>query len=353
MWEVWDNGDVADCVGGGIFVKIIDMHCDTIEKLYHAECGRDSESMRYGNLRKNSLQLDLEGMQKGDYLLQNFAVFIDRKNVPDPFEEAHYMIDLYYRELAHNKDRIAPVFCFQDIADNQANGKMSALLTIEGGEAVKGKLSLLRQFYRLGVRLMTLTWNYENELGAPNLMFGEDGIPGFRMRNEQGLTERGIEMVQEMERLGMLIDVSHLSDGGFWDVVKHTEKPFLASHSNAAALCNVCRNLTDDMIRTLAERGGVMGLNFCAAFLQDADNPLEAESRISDMVKQIQHIIQVGGIEVCALGSDYDGIPGCDDMPRASEIQKLADALEKAGLTENEIEKICYKNVLRVYREIL
>lgn len=334
-------------------MKIIDMHCDTIEKLYHAGDGKDSGSRRYGNLRKNSLQLDLEKMQKGDYLLQNFAVFIDGKNVQDSFEEAHHMIDLYYQELAYNKDRIAPVFCFQDIVDNQENGKMSALLTIEGGEAVKGKLSLLRQFYRLGVRLMTLTWNYENELGAPNLMFGKDGVPKFRMRNELGLTERGIEMVQEMERLGMLIDVSHLSDGGFKDVVKHTKKPFVASHSNAAALCNVCRNLTDDMIRVLAERGGVMGLNFCAAFLQDTDNPLKAESRISDMVRQIRHIIQVGGIEVCALGSDYDGIPGCDDMPQASDIQKLAEALEKSGLTQSEIEKICYKNVLRVYREIL
>lgn len=335
-------------------MRILDMHCDTIDKLYHRQSAGDGKQEEMPEtLRKNRLQLDLEKMRKGDYLLQNFAVFIDKKHVQDPFEEAHHMIDCYYRELEANKDRIAPVFCFQDILDNHARGKMSALLTIEGGEAVKGELSLLRQFYRLGVRMMTLTWNYDNELGAPNLRFGLDGMPEFQKRSDRGLTGKGIEMIQEMERLGMMVDVSHLSDGGFYDVARYTKKPFVASHSNAAAVCNVSRNLTDDMLRVLGERGGVAGLNFCGAFLKDSEGTGQSESRIEDMVRQVKHMTKIGGIEVCALGSDYDGIPGCEDMPDASRIQQLVRALKKAGFTESELEKICYKNALRVYRENL
>lgn len=325
-------------------MRILDMHCDTIERLYHENMTED--------LCRNSLQLDLEKMEAGEYLLQNFAVFIDAGRTEDTFEEAQGMIDLYYREMEKNRDRISPVLCFRDIQTNCKQGKMSALLTIEGGEALKGRLEALEHFYERGVRLVTLTWNYENELGFPNLVRAKDGTPLLDHRNKRGLKAFGIAAVQKMENLGMIIDVSHLSDGGFFDVARYTEKPFVASHSNAASLCPVSRNLTDEMIRILAERGGVMGLNFCAAFLQSADQR-RPESRIEDMVRQIRHITDVGGTDVCALGSDYDGIPCCDDMPDASCIQQLVEALMHSGFSQDEIEKICFRNALRLYREIL
>ena len=246
---------------------------------------------------------------------------------------------------------------------------MSAMLTLEEGCVVKGQLSLLRTFYRLGVRMIALTWNYENEIGVPNLTTDEAGTPQFDKRNSKGLTEFGIEMIQEMERLGMIVDVSHLSDGGFWDVLHHTTQPFVASHSDAASECNVCRNLTDNMIRALAERGGVMGLNYCYGFLTESDKPtalstdtsifMDAKkqtkkiSRIEDILRHIKHIVNIGGIEVCGLGSDFDGIDNPVEFGNASGIQQLYEALVKSGFSEDDADKIFYKNVLRVYQDVL
>ncbi|MDO5425671.1 MAG: dipeptidase [Eubacteriales bacterium] len=324
-------------------MKIADMHCDTILRLY------DDETEK---LRKNTGHVDLEKMAKADYLLQNFAVFIYMADAENAFEKAMKVIDRYYLELKENSDLIAPAYSFQDIVDNQANGKMSAVLTIEEGGTIRGSLAHLRNFYRLGVRMMTLTWNFENEIGSPNLRYTDDHTPLLHERNEKGLTEFGIQAVEEMEYLGMIPDVSHLSDGGFWDVAKHTKKPFVASHSNAAAKCGVCRNLTDDMIRCLGERGGVAGLNFSADFLTDPGSS-DPEKLFEAMAGHVAHMAQVGGIEVCGLGSDFDGIPTNPAIPDASYMPRLIDALQKKGFHESEIEKIFYKNVLRVYAEVL
>lgn len=326
-------------------MKVIDMHCDTIGRLYWS---REKEEALLGN----SFHVDLKKMVQGDYLLQNFAVFIPLEYIENPFETAMDMIDLYDQEIQKNRDLIAPVYSFQDIVDNQANGKMSALLTMEEGEAVKGKLSYLRDFYRLGVRMIALTWNYENQIGSPNVR-RENGIFREELRTEKGLTPFGIEMIQEMERLGMIVDVSHLSDGGFWDVVKYTSQPFVASHSNMAALHNVCRNLTDDMVRALGERGGVCGLNYCHDFLTARADEKSADEMLEIMAEHVRHMADVGGVEVCGIGGDLDGIDGNIAILNASHVQKLAGALEKKGFHESELEKIFYKNVLRVYREVL
>lgn len=329
-------------------MKVVDMHCDTIgciQKTYR-------ETGVWKKLRENDLHLDIQKMIQGDYLLQNFAMYISLEDTDRPFEAAMDMIDLYYRELEENKEWIAPVYTFQDIVDNQANGKMSAMLTIEEGEVIQGKLSYLRDFYRMGVRMLTLTWNFENQLGYPN-MHKENGVPRMELRSSRGLTEFGIEAVKEMERLGMIVDVSHLSDGGFWDVVRHTKRPFVASHSDAAARRNICRNLTDDMLKALGERGGVCGLNFAPDFLIENDTEKTAEEILESMTEHISHMVQAGGLEVCALGSDYDGIHGNRAVPDASYLPRLADRLAKKGFHESEIEKIFYKNVLRVYEDIL
>ena len=325
-------------------MKVLDMHCDTISKLYQEK----------GELYCNEGHVSLQKMREGDYLLQNFALFVCQDEVKNPFEAALEMTDLYYVELKKNENIIAPVFEYEDIQNHRESGKISSILTLEEGAVLKGKMEYLRIFHRLGVRMIALTWNFENEFGAPNFLFNEKGIPEFSKRNSKGLTSFGKELVQEMEELGMIIDVSHLSDGGFWDVVKYTSKPFVASHSNAAAVCNVPRNLTDDMIRKLAERGGVLGLNFCGIFLNKAaeDNPFyQSAGMIEDMKAHLKHVINVGGIEACGLGSDFDGIPVAPEIADASRMQMLAEALENEGFTYGEIEKIFYKNALRVYKE--
>ena len=199
--------------------------------------------------------------------------------------------------------------------------------------------------------MIALTWNFENGIGYPNFTPSKDSNEDILRKTdkERGLTDFGIEYVRKMEELGMIVDVSHLSDKGFYDVLKYTTKPFVASHSNARAVCSVARNLDDEMIKLLAQRGGVMGLNYCSAFIEEND---EGYTPIECMVKHIRHIADVGGIDCIGLGSDFDGIESRLEIRDASGLPKFYEALKKY-FSEEEIEKIFYKNVLRVYKEVL
>lgn len=327
----------------------IDLHCDTISGLL--ELNRKNP-VHNQVLRSNSLHIDLEKLQKSSYLLQNFALFIHLPSVKDPFEEFLIMTDLYYNELEKNKDMIAPVYSFRDIEENQRNKKISSLLTIEEGGCLKGSLVLLRTAFRLGVRMITLTWNYPNEIGFPNVNLkacGESShhaTPDFIHPNtENGLTALGLEFIQEMESLGIIIDVSHLSDAGFYDVLHHTAKPFMASHSNAREVCLHNRNLSDSMIKSLSSRGGIMGLNFCPDFL--------GSQTIECVTAHARHIYKAGGIECLALGSDFDGIEGHEELKDASFMPRLYDALLKSGFTSEQADRIFYKNALRFYKDTL
>ena len=314
-----------------------DMHCDTISSLWRRNSQGDVQ-----RLRSNDLSIDLEKMRAGNYLLQNFAMFVFLKEPEDPLLQVLTLIDAYYRQMEENTDWIAPVLRYEDIEKNRAAGKLSALLTVEEGGVCKGSLEALRNLYRLGVRMMTLTWNFENELGYPGTtMKNQPGTP-------MGLKPRGIEFVREMDRLGMIVDVSHLGDGGFWDVVKYTDGPFVASHSNARTVCDHTRNLTDDMIRALADKGGVMGLNFAGDFLRPGSS-----GTLDEMIAHLRHIRNVGGIDVMGLGSDFDGIDNVPEVADASQMPKLALAMERAGFTPREIDAVFSGNVLRVYREKL
>lgn len=330
-------------------MKIVDMHCDTISVLLHQK-----RNNCYDGLKSNSLHIDLTKMQQSNYLLQNFALYINSKHCDNPFEEAIQMTDVYYEELEKNKDIIRPVFRYEDILANEKEGKMSALLTLEEGAIIKGDIALLHTLYRLGARMMTLTWNYPNELGYPNLDANDRKVGKPMTPNTTcGLTTKGIEVIQEMERLGMIIDVSHLSDAGFYDVLKYTKVPFVASHSNARAICGHVRNLTDDMIKQLANRGGVTGINLYPYFLTDEIKGQPTIGTIDAIIAHIKHIVQVGGYECVGLGTDFDGIEGHDEIKDASYMPYIEAALSKAGFTEGQIEKIFSKNVLRVYEEIL
>ena len=328
-------------------MKVIDMHCDTIGGMY-------MWNKKETHIDKNEMNIDLDKMEKGDYMAQCFAMFVPF-NVENPFETCMGMIDRFYTEMEAHSDRIAIARNYADIVKNNEEGKMSAILTIEEGGVTKCNLAYLRDFYRLGVRMITLTWNFENGIGFPNFKRSEDRSikPDFKNPNtKDGLTPFGIEMVKEMNRLGIIIDVSHLSDAGFYDVLKYTTGPFVASHSNARAVCNHCRNLTDDMIRELAKRGGVTGINYAADFLREAPEGEKNFSYIADMVKHIKHIAEVGGIDCVGLGSDFDGIEQNLEMKDASYLPQLADALRAEGFSEEDIEKVFYKNVLRVFKEV-
>lgn len=332
----------------------VDMHCDTISALLGMRRqGADSE---HAGLLSNGLHVDLEKMERGGCLLQNFALFVAISECSDPFKEYAALADLYYAELEKNKDRIRPVYRYEDIEKNRAEGKLSALLTVEEGAVCKGSVGKLRLLYRLGVRMLTLTWNFPNELGWPNVRMPEKGseaAPDFTTPDrEHGLTETGFEFLAEMERLGMIVDVSHLSDAGFWDVVRTVKKPFVASHSNARAVCAHVRNLDDDMIRALAEKGGVTGLNFCPSFLEEKKAG-KVQGSLEAITAHAEHIVNVGGEDCLGLGSDFDGIPTNGAIPDTSYLPLLADALEKAGFSERQMDKIFSENVLRVYREVL
>jgi membrane dipeptidase len=329
-------------------MKVIDMHCDTISELFYRREGGKAYS-----LLKNDCHIDLERMKKGDYYLQNFALFTELTSHERPFEYCMKLVDLFYTEIAKYEDLIGVVTSYKDIEKNRLAGKMSALLTIEEGGVCQGELAFLRNFYRLGVRMMTLTWNHKNELAHPNRIWQENGEAFFEPDTENGLTDKGIEFLKEMEDLGIIVDVSHLSDAGIEDVFRYTSKPFVASHSNARTVASNPRNLTDDMIRRLSERGGVTGINYCAAFLHDWKKGEGIISRVEDMVSHIKHMKQVGGIQCIGLGSDFDGIGGDLEMKSPEELPVLEAAMNKAGFSESEIEAVFYKNVLRVYKEIL
>jgi membrane dipeptidase len=279
------------------------------------------------------------------------------------------------------------VLTYDDIARNAKMGKISCMLTVEEGGVCQGDTNKLQILYDKGVRMLTLTWNYPNELGAPNL-HSEEGrkisalhqewqeIQNEKIRKdkkkaaqeallryldtperEQGLTEIGKEFVSKMEELGMIVDVSHLSDKGFYDVLQITKKPFAASHSNARAICPCARNLTDDMIRHLANQGGVMGLNFCRDFL--VPRPAETSALTTDwksvdaLITHAKHICNVGGIEVLGLGSDFDGIDDPGELSGADQMYLLWDGLLQAGFHQSEVDKIFTQNVLRLYKAIL
>lgn len=313
-------------------MKLIDLHCDTISCLM----GDNTEN----TLRKNNFSVDLEKLKQGDYLAQIFALFVNKGHVESPHSYCLKMAKKFLEEINKNSDMISLARNYDEIIKNKDAGKLSAILSIEEGATIEGNLKNLKDFYDMGVRMMTLTWNYENEIGYPNKGEGN---------SEKGLKPFGIETVEFMNELGMLVDVSHLSDGGFYDVAKISKKPFIATHSNARSVTGHMRNLTDDMIKILSNRGGVTGINFCSAFIGDHEN----NTYIDDMIRHINHIRNIGGIDVLAIGTDFDGISSKVEISNSSEMGKLVEALDKAGLKEEEIEKVCYKNALRLIKDVL
>lgn len=309
-------------------MNYIDFHCDTASRMFY----------KNRELCRNEYSVDIEKMEAGECLAQFFAMFINKKDLESPLRTASDMIDNFHKELYKNKDYIKLASDYKTLMENRSSKKISAFLTIEEGEALEGNISNLKFFHDKGVRLITLTWNYENSIGFPHSMKDKASL---------GLKDFGKELVQAMNHYKMLIDVSHLNDGGFNDVLRISDYPVVASHSNSRTVKGNSRNLDDDMIRKLADRGGLMGLNFCSEFMGE-----NKTTSIEDIKNHIRHIRNVGGIDVLALGSDFDGISNQVEIQNVSEMDKLHQAL-KEELSEDDIEKIYYKNALRLIRDVL
>ena len=319
---------------------ILDMHCDTLTNL-------DGNT----KLRNNNLHIDLMKMKQNNYLLQNFAIFVDIDKQKNRMYFVLKNINKFYKEMELNKDLIKQVYSYNDIIENKNNNLMSAMLTLEEGDVIENDLDILELYYHLGVRMITLTWNYPNSIGYPNFTPSKDIDRNKMLRQlntADGLTPFGIKYLKKCEELGIIIDVSHLGDKGFYDVLKYSTKPFVASHSNSRKICNVARNLSDEMILELHKRNCVMGINFCEDFINNDGN-----GSIDNIIKHINHIKEIGCIDNIGLGSDFDGINTRKEMDDCSKIYLLIDKLKDNGYTNDEIEKICYKNVLRIYKEIL
>ncbi len=329
-----------------------DMHCDTL--LYGVGKGlNDIYEMP-------EAMLDIKRLKQADVLCQFLAVFFPprpdmltpeqraerlklRPQMPPDEELFSKAVKLMQDSMAAHKDIIRQAYNYEDVMKNKEQGLVSGVLTIEDGRIVNGSFDRLEQLAKTGVRAIALTWNYENCFGAPN---SKD--PKIMSK---GLTAFGKEAIEAMNELGILVDVSHLSDGGFYDVAKISKKPFVATHSDCRALAAHPRNLTDEMIRILAEKGGVSGINFAPAFLDDT--PGNEESRVSDMVRHVKHFIEVGGEDCVGIGTDFDGIRGHLEVGEPGQLALLFDALENAGITPRQIDKIASGNVLRVMKEVM
>lgn len=318
-------------------MKYIDMHCDTLMPF--------ADGVPY-NIHRNDRMIDFEKLKAGECTAQFFAMFVPgprhwvRVNRP-PMTDWDYIKTLcagFYSNLKVCSRLIAFAGNAEDWKRNEAEGKMSAFLTIEDGRPVGGEMSNLITFYDMGVRLISLTWNTENCFGYPNSQDPE--IMG------KGLKSFGIEAIAVMNDLGIVIDVSHLSDGGFYDVAKYSQKPFVASHSNCRAITDHARNLTDDMIRIIGDTGSVSGINFAPDFISKDGN--RDYGCVEDLICHIRHFVQVGGIDCVGIGTDFDGYLGKNEICDASQMSLLFNGLHKAGFSDDQIEKIAYKNVARV-----
>ncbi len=325
---------------------IFDLHCDTVWKIDTARQKGESIS-----LKKSHLQIDEEKLVKGNYLAQCFAIFAHAHNA-NPYETCMRMIDVYYDELK-TCERLRAAYSYQDILKNQKEGKISAILTMEDGAPIGESFDTLNILYDRGVRMVCLLWNYANQIGHHNRgKFLEDGrCDDITPVTDKGLTDFGKALVKEMNKKGMIVDVSHLSDAGFYDVISLSDKPIIASHSNARGVCRHIRNFTDDMLYKLADNGGVMGMNYAKYFLND-DAKLGRDT-IFWVIKHIQYIQEKIGLDNIALGSDYDGISTDLGMNFADQLPRLVQAIDRAGFSTGEVEKICYQNALRVFKACL
>lgn len=322
---------------------VVDTHCDTLKCLL-PEFTRPRDSMWDDRsdvgmgARSNLGHVDAPRLLEGGVDCQVFAVSSERSRTPrHPLRTALTMIDRFHREC-EACDILTPVTCSGEILEAKRNGVAAGLLSIEGADVIEGRIEMLGVYHRLGVRMVGLVHSLRNQLA--------DGVTDRRTGG--GLSELGVQAVEELDRLRMIIDVSHINDEGFWDVLDHAKHPVIASHSNSRAVCSHHRNMTDEMIGALAENGGVMGMNFAPSFV----HPHEAT--LQRLVDHIDHIVDLVGPDHVGLGSDFDGIP--------STPAGLEDVTKMPGITwelvnrehgEADVKKILGGNHLRLMKDVI
>lgn len=308
----------------------VDFHCDTLYSSLDSDKNLTEKN-------KNG-HVDIPRLLEGKVHLQVFAAFVDPKYMrKNAATEVLKMIDSLY-QLINRTNKLKLILNGDDIDIAKNENKIGALLSIEGGEALEGEVALLRMFYKLGVRALTLTWSLRNDLG--------DGVEG---NSDSGLTSFGKDVIKEMNRLGMIVDISHLNEKGFWDAIEISKNPIIASHSDCKALCSNIRNLNDEQIKAISAKKGVIGINFLPQFLKD-----DGIATIEDVVDHIDYIVNLVGPEYVGFGSDFDGIDstpkGLDDV---SYFPKIIDILKSRGYSDKNINMICHENFERVIKSIL
>ena len=306
--------------------KIFDAHCDTINVIFD-----DDETLLKNTKMVNKNMLE---MYKG--YIQVFATWVSPKKEHTCLQQALERSEKFFEVT--DEAGFTVIKDKKTLSDVVEGNKTGAILAIEDGAALAGSLKVLRALYRIGYRAVTLTWNGENELGE-----------GAAESNGGGLTDFGKSVVREMNSLGMVVDVSHLSERGFWDVMEQTSKPVMASHSNSKTICSHARNLSDEQIKALIKNRGVMGINLFPKFLNDS-----GKADVTDILRNIEYVLALGGENVLGIGTDFDGISYVPfGVENASMLYKIFDETKKIGYSDDLIEKITHKNFVRVFSECL
>ncbi|MDE6613081.1 MAG: membrane dipeptidase [Clostridia bacterium] len=312
-------------------MKYIDLHCDTLT------ASKDKNLP----LDRGNFQAGIDKLEQSGCAAQCFAIFTDGENASKDFEK---YLSFYSGEMQRLGTRVTPINRFSDLKRCLDGGGLGVILTVENLGFIGDDVTRLDSLYKSGVRMASPVWNFENALAYPNLKF-KDGLPQFSAREERGLKNLGRQAVERLDELGIIVDLSHLSDGGAEEILSGRKTPVVASHSNAASVCPVCRNLTDGLIKKTAACGGVIGVNFCVDFLGGGGT---AES----VLKHIRRIINVGGEDVIAFGSDFDGIPQNPYLKDCTAMPGLLNFLNMHGLSSATLEKLAYKNFSRVFKEV-
>ena len=303
-------------------MNYFDLHCDTITECYNIQ----------KSLTNNGLQLDRAKVHDIQKWVQVFAIWLDDAlSEEKSYEYFNNSYDYFKKQVAADSN-LEWAKSSSEMESILNTGKNVAFLSIENSKPLAGKIDRVKEFYDKGVRIMTLTWNEANSVAD-----------GCMVSNAKGLTDFGKDVVKLMEKLGMIIDVSHLSEAGFWDVATNTTAPFIATHSNSYFVCEHPRNLKDQQFEVIVERGGIVGMNFFPVFINNT-----RVAQIEELLPHIDRMLQLGGEDVIAMGSDFDGAVMPQNMRGIQDINYLYDILVKRYGIE-KTEKMMFANAERFF----
>jgi membrane dipeptidase len=364
---------------------VVDTHADTPQRFL-------DEGFDIGSTDPNDIgHISLDKVRRGNLGAEFFSIWVEPVTNQGHFARHTFdLIDSVYEQAARHPDRMMMAFSAADIERAHKEHKLAVLMGIEGGHSIENDMHLLRDYYRLGVRYMTLSWSNTNEWADSS-----GDINDSKVEHHNGLTDFGKQVVLEMNRLGMMVDISHVADKTFWDAIATTKAPVIASHSSARALVDAPRNMTDDMLRAVAKNGGVVQVNFFSGFddqtywdasraqakEKDAATQAFIEKKKADgqpvtyidtdrierewtaklprppfkvLIDHIDHIAKVAGVDYVGLGSDFDGVSGAtpQGMDSAADLPKITQALLDRGYSAEDIKKILGGNILRVFRQV-